>query len=84
MICPFCNETMIDGTLFSEASHAVYWLPSPLDHSDIKSFILTKKSVEGVGGIVLDKISKIGFFATDNPTSYYCKVCNLYITKYEE
>ena len=78
MQCPYCGQEMKLGRLHGEGGHAVLWLP---DKTEYKQWLLTEKRVEEYGGVVLDTVSKIGFFAKTKPESYWCSSCNLCITK---
>ena len=74
MNCPYCGGVMELGYIHAESSHAPYWLPKG---AEIKW--LSTKGVENSGGFVLGKATKIGFFSTERPASYYCDHCKLVI-----
>lgn len=78
MKCPYCGQEMKLGQLRSESDRAVFWFP---DHIKYRQWILTKKRIEEYGGVVLDTVSKIGFFATEKAESYWCERCNICITR---
>lgn len=84
MTCPFCSQTMECGNLYSGRGHAVYWLSNSDDDCITDMAITTKRGVEKRGGIVVDKLTKMGFYPKKRPNSYYCKSCNLLITKLEK
>jgi len=79
VMCPFCNQLMEHGKIYGEGGHGVYWMP--IKHNECDFYFLNKRAVEKADGIVLDKLSKIGFFAKSRPISHYCKPCDLFITK---
>ncbi len=80
MNCPYCDQPMTHGKLYAADGHGIYWLPTHTDLYSIKG-ILQKKKIIAVGGVVLDQLYPIGFFAKDRPDSFYCKACNVFVTK---
>lgn len=82
MKCPYCNQPMICGKLYSASEKGVYWLPSDTSIADMKGWILQKKKIHSIGGIVLDDLYSVGFIAKNRPDSFYCKTCNIFLTKY--
>ena len=78
MICPYCQQEMHLGDLRSEGGRAVYWLPR---YADLHHWLLTKKAVEDSGGLVLDQLSAMGFFAKERPSCYCCRECRVLIAK---
>ena len=82
MNCPYCNQPMVCGKLYGASERGVYWLPDSTSIEEMKGFILQKKKVDAVGGIVLDDLYPVGFIAKNRPDSFYCKTCNIFLTKY--
>lgn len=79
MNCPYCNKEMAPGTIQAPDSHANYWLPDNTKSSDI-GILLSRKSVEKCGGVVLAELRKVGFLSSKRPASYYCKNCRILLT----
>lgn len=75
--CPYCGKAMSSGHLFSPRSCAVYWLPTGVE---LESWIVSTKSVQERGGVVLGEASKFGFIAKRRMVSYYCKECKCFIS----
>jgi len=78
MQCPYCQKEMIVGTIYGVEDRAVYWLPDP-GRRDYH--LLTRKNIEKRGGMILDDVSRFGFFAKARPDSHYCKTCRIFLTK---
>ena len=85
MNCPYCNKEMAPGTIQAPDSHANYWLPDNTKSSDI-GILLSRKSVEKYGGVVLGEVRKVGFclpkgqpVATVNIAAYYLQLCNVHV-----
>lgn len=92
MTCPYCNEPMACGKVYSLAVRSVYWLPQNLTPEDMGMIAIKKKIVES-GGVFLDEVSQpslkgalkdLGVLPTKRPDTYYCAHCNLLITKLEQ
>lgn len=83
MVCPFCNQPMVCGKLYSPSERGIFWVPNGFDIQSIKGWRLKKKNINDVGGIFLDDVASISFIAKDRPNSFYCKSCNLFLTKCE-
>ena len=79
MNCPYCNKEMAPGTIQAPDSHANYWLPDNTKSSD-SGILLSRKSVEKCGGVVLGELRKVGFLSSKRPASYYCKNCRILLT----
>lgn len=79
MNCPYCNKEMAPGTIQAPDSHANYWLPDNTKSSDI-GILLSRKSVEKCGRVVLGEVRKVGFLSSKRPASYYCKNCRILLT----
>ena len=79
MNCPYCNKEMEPGTIQAPSSHANYWLPDNTKSSDI-GILLSCKSVEKCGGVILGQVRKLGFLSSKRPASYYCKNCRILLT----
>ena len=79
MNCPYCNKEMAPGTIQAPDSHANYWLPDNTKSSDI-GILLSRKSVEKCGGVVLGELRKVGFLSSKRPANYYCKYCRILLT----
>ena len=69
---------MSSGHIFSPRSFAVYWLPIGVS---LRSWIVSTKSVNECGGVVLGTASKYGFMSTKQTNSYYCKKCKCIVTE---
>ena len=79
MKCPYCGKEMELGRLHSSSGRAVFWLP---DNTEYKEGLITKKKIEEYGkGVILDTVSKVGFFSKKKPKSYWCNNCKVFITK---
>ena len=78
MQCPYCQKEMIVGTIYGVEDRAVYWLPDP-GRRDYH--LLTRKNIEKRGGMILDDVSRFGFFAKARPDSHDCKTCRIFLTK---
>lgn len=78
MECPFCKKQMVAGNIYAAESKATYWLP---EGRELQKSIVTNNNVKNSGGLVLEKTRKIGFFAKERPTSYFCDRCNILITR---
>ena len=79
MNCPYCTKEMEPGTIQAPDSHANYWLPDNTKSSDI-GILLSCKSVEKCGGVILGQVRKLGFLSSKRPASYYCKNCRILLT----
>ena len=78
MKCPYCGQEMKLGRIYGEGEHGVFWLP---EKADLGGWILTKKKIDDCGGIMLDTVTKVGFFAMAKPESYWCDNCQIFITR---
>lgn len=81
MKCPYCNQDMMRGKLYSPAERGIYWLPDGVDLSEIKGWCLQEKRIHAAGGMVLDNLLPAGFIVRDRPDSFYCKTCHIFLTK---
>ena len=79
MNCPYCTKEMEPGTIQAPDSHANYWLPDNTKSSD-SGILLSCKSVEKCGGVILGQVRKLGFLSSKRPASYYCKNCRILLT----
>ena len=78
MQCPYCRKEMIVGTIYGAGDRAAYWLPG---RSKRDYHLLTRKNIEKRGGMMLDDVSRLGFFAKARPDSHYCNACRMFLTK---
>lgn len=78
MKCPYCNQEMTAGNLYSVSGRAVYWFPQGKEYNGV---VLSKSKIENQGGIVLDETTSVGFIAKNRPDSFWCKNCKVCITK---
>lgn len=78
MKCPYCNQEMTAGNLYSVGGRAVYWFPQGKEYNGV---VLSKSKIENQGGIVLDETTSVGFIAKNRPDSFWCKKCKVCITK---
>ena len=89
MLCPFCGAPMELGHLYGATERAIRWYPVGWKLAD-EPFLTTKKKVEQVGGVVVDRLTKFsrvtktGFFTKERPNSYCCKPCHAFITRFED
>lgn len=58
---------------------APFWLPA--NGRVVQSPLLTTDAVESVGGRVVGRATRIGFFARTLPASHLCAKCKVLITK---
>ncbi|MGN1003146.1 MAG: PF20097 family protein [Oscillospiraceae bacterium] len=82
MNCPYCGAAMEKGRLRSWTSEPIYWLP--LDAELLWLGYGRKKreaKVRKKGGVMLDRMTKMGWEAEASPTSYCCRDCGVFITK---
>ena len=77
MKCPYCGEEMKPGRLCSASGYGVFWLPEGSEYEGL----LTGKKVEEHGGVLLDTVTRIGFFAREKPESCWCPSCRIFLTK---
>ena len=80
MKCPYCGEEMKLGRIYGEGEHALFWLPEDTAYTQ---WLLTQKRIEQCGGIMLDTVTRVGFFAMDKPESHWCDPCRVFITRME-
>ncbi len=78
MNCPYCRGEMTVGALYAPDSHATYWLPKDASPAGIA---LSEKRIEACGGLLLGKVSKLGFLSLGRPKTYRCAACGLLLTK---
>lgn len=78
MLCPFCNQEMIKGTLQGKAG--TYFLPEGVH----RPWIYTEKSMEKKGALLLPPFP---LRAPGEPvlhsTAYCCKACRKIIIEYD-
>lgn len=77
MKCPYCGQEMKLGRLRSASGYGVFWLPEGSEFEGL----LTGKRIEESGGVLLDPVTKIGFFAKEKPESWWCPCCRIFLTK---
>lgn len=68
MNCPFCGEELVLGNVFARGGAGMYWLPE----EERMRFLVSNKSVEQHGGVVLVGVDHIG---TVSHTAYACPAC---------
>ena len=68
MNCPYCTKEMEPGTIQTPSSHANYWLPDNTKSSDI-GILLSCKSVEKSGGVILGQVRKLGVLSSKRAAS---------------
>lgn len=83
MLCPGCGRPMARGRLCSPEERGIYWLPDTVEIGDLGGWVLTEGKIQAAGGVVLDRLRRVGFFAKDRPDSYYCKDCGAFLTLWE-
>ncbi len=82
MKCPYCGNEMQLGYIALNFAKAPCWLPGNIDGHELGLWgLVTANTIRKAGGFFLGDATKRFAITRKRVDSYWCKECNLLITK---
>ena len=84
--CPNCQSGMEPGKIYGGlyTRRIVYWLPEDMLEAGTRSlWMLTAENIAAFHGQTLGTVKRLGLYAQNRPTTYYCRQCHTWLTKLE-
>lgn len=82
MNCPACGKGMERGRLLTDYSRGLFFLPSEVESDAVLGLFVTRKKVEGSGGIVLDGPYNSKWPNRSELTACVCRNCRKILVDY--